>query len=157
MPTKKKSTKARGESGASVADFLAQLPGDRRPEAERVRQLIRDHLPEGYQEVVSKNMLVYQVPFERYSDTYNGQPLWYVALSNAKAYLSLHLMGVYGDREQAKRLENGFRSEGKKLDMGKACVRFKSADELPLGVIGDLIAGVSVDRWVEIAQAARRR
>jgi hypothetical protein len=59
-----------------------------------VREAIRRHLPAGYEEVVSKNMLVYQVPLERYPDTYNGRPLWYVALASEKSYLSLHLMPV---------------------------------------------------------------
>src|SRR5687767_11274788 len=58
----------------------------------------------GYEEVVGKSMLVYQVPLERYFDTYNGQPLWYVALASEKSYLSLHLMRVYGDPAQAQKL-----------------------------------------------------
>jgi hypothetical protein len=142
---------------ATVAQFLAGLPAERRNEAERVRSLVLEYLPQGYEEVVSKNTLVYQVPLERYPDTYNGQPLWYVALSNAKSYLSLHLMRVYGDAKQTKRLEEAFRAADKKLDMGKACVHFRSADDLPLEVIGTLIASTSVDEWVAIAQSARRR
>jgi hypothetical protein len=65
----------------TVDAFLAALPADRRAEVERVRALIHRHLPKGYEEVVSKNMLAYQVPLERYSDTYNKQPLWYAALA----------------------------------------------------------------------------
>jgi len=61
---------------STVAEFLAQLPSARRREVDRVRTLIRRHLPPGYEEVVTKRMLVYQVPLARYSDTYNRQPLW---------------------------------------------------------------------------------
>ena len=93
----------------TVADFLAQLPSARRREVERVRALVLQHLPPGYEEVVSKRMLVYQVPLARYRDTYNRQPLWYVALASEKSYLSLHLMSIYGDSEQAQRLKDGFR------------------------------------------------
>jgi hypothetical protein len=148
---------ARKASSATVSAFLAALPVERRVEVERVRDAVRRQLPAGYQEVISKNMLVYQVPLERYGDTYNGQPLWYVALASEKSYLSLHLMPVYGDRALAERLTEGFRAAGKKLDMGKACIHFQKADDLPLDVIGEIVATIPVDRWVQIAQAARRR
>jgi len=79
----------------SVADYLAELPPARRREIERVRSVIRGYLPPGYEEAVSKGMLVYQVPLTHYSDTYNGQPLWYVALASEKSYFSLHLIRIY--------------------------------------------------------------
>jgi hypothetical protein len=142
---------------STVAGFLAKLPAERRREMESVREVVLRHLPAGYEEAVGKNMLVYQVPLQRYSDTYNGHALWYVALASEKSYLSLHLMNVYGDAAQAQRLKEGFRAAGKKLDMGKACIHFKTADDLPLDVIGAVVASTPVDQWVEIAQAARRR
>jgi len=122
-----------------------------------VREELRRHLPAGYEEVISKNMLVYQVPLERYPDTYNGRPLWYVALASEKSYLSLHLMPVYGDKGLARRLADGFQAAGKKLDMGKACIHFKTADDLALDVVGQIVAAIPPDRWVQIAQDARRR
>lgn len=140
----------------TVTKFLARLPAARRREVSRVRTLIRQHLPPGYEEVISKNMLVYQVPLARYAETYNGQPLWYVALAPAKSYLSLHLMSVYGDARQVQRLKDGFRAAGKKLDMGKACIHFKAADELPTDVIAAAISSMPMERWVAIAHAARR-
>jgi hypothetical protein len=144
-------------SRETIAIFLAKLPAERRREVERVRDAVRKHLPQGYEEVVSKNMLVYQVPLERYPDTYNGRPLWYVALASQKSYLSLHLMPVYGDKALARQLSDGFRTAGKKLDMGKACIHFKTADDVPLDVIGQVVATIPADRWIEIARAARRR
>ena len=141
----------------TVAIFLANLPADRRTEVERVRDVVRRHLPAGYEEACSKDMLVYQVPLARYPDTYNGRPLWYVAIGSEKAYLSLHLMRVCGDPTQAQRLEDGFRTAGKKLEMGKACIRFRTADDLALNVIGELVASTPMERWVEIARSARRR
>ena len=148
---------ARQRSTAAVSDFVSKLPAERRREFERVRDELRRRLPAGYEEVISKNMLVYQVPLERYSDTYNGQPLWYVALASQKSYLSLHLLPVYGDGGLAKRLADGFKAAGKKLQMGKACIHFRRADDLALDVIGQIVATIPPDRWVEIAQAARRR
>jgi hypothetical protein len=143
-------------SQATVSKFLAALPPERRADVERVRSVIRRHLPKGYEEVVSKNMLIYQVPFERYSDTYNGHPLWYAALASQKSYLSLHLMPIYGDKTLALRLDDGFRAAGKKVNRGKACIRFVKADDLALDVIGELVGALSVDRWVEIAKSSKR-
>jgi hypothetical protein len=140
----------------TVQAFLAALPASRRTEVERVRALIRTHLPKGYEEVISKNMLVYQVPFDRYSDTYNKQPLWYVALASEKSYLSLHLMPVYGSAALNTQLVAGFKAAGKKLDMGKACVRFQAADDLALDAIAGVVGAIPVDRWIEIAKSSRR-
>jgi len=150
-------SKPRKTSSATASEFLAALSEDRRAAVDRVRSVIRRHLPRGYEEVVSKNMLVYQVPFERYSDTYNGQPLWYAALASEKSYLSLHLMPIYGDKTLAQRLDDGFRAAGKKLNVGKACIRFAKADDLALDVIGEIVEAIPLDRWVEIARSARRR
>jgi hypothetical protein len=148
---------ARKVSSTAISTFLANLPAERRREIQRVRDAVRRCLPAGYEEVISKNMLVYQVPLARYSDTYNGQPLWYIALASEKSYLSLHLMPIYGDKALAERLAEGFRAAGKKLDMGKACIHFNTADDLALDVIGQIVARIPLDRWVQIAQAARRR
>ena len=150
-------TPAKPSKVQSVAEFLDRLPAERRRAVERMRALIRQHLPAGYEEVISKNMLVYQVPFARFTDTHNKQPLWYVALASEKSYLSLHLMSIYGDAEQAQRLKDGFRAAGKKLDMGKACIHFQSADELALDAVAAAVASMPMDRWIAVAQAARRR
>ena len=139
----------------TVAEFLGQLPDARRKEIERVRALVRKHLPPGYDEAVVKGMIVYQVPRERYADTYNGQELWYVALAAQKNYLTLHLMPVYGSVELERKLRDGFKAAGKKLDLGKACVRFQAADDLALDTIGEIVAAVPVDQWVAIAESAR--
>jgi hypothetical protein len=142
---------------AAVSGFLAHLPPDRRPEVEQVRNVILQHLPAGYEEAVVKQMLVYQVPLARYPDTYNGHPLWYVGLASQKSYLSLYLMHVYADPGLAQRLREGFQAAGKKLDMGKSCIHFKRAADLPLDLIGAIVAALPLERWVAIAKAARRR
>jgi hypothetical protein len=98
MPTKSK----------TVADFLDSLPAERRREMEKVRRVVRKNLPKGYEEVATKNMLVYQVPLAKYAETYNRQPLYYAALSTTKSGYSLHLLCAYGDKKQARRLEQGF-------------------------------------------------
>jgi len=142
---------------SSVAALLAKLPPARRAELERVREVVRSHLPTGYEEAVRKQMIVYEVPLERYPDTYNGHPLWYAALAAEKNHLTLHLLAAYGSDALRNKLVAGFRAAGKKLDMGKGCIRFRTADDLALDVVGAVVASTPLDRWVEVAKAARRR
>lgn len=140
---------------ASVDEYLASLPADRRAEIERVRQVVKRNLPAGYEEGVGFGMICYSVPLRAYADTYNKQPLMYAALASQKNYLSLYLMPVYPDNALEKRLRDAFAASGKKLDMGKSCIRFKRAADLPLDAIGDIVAAVPMDRWIEIARSVR--
>jgi uncharacterized protein YdhG (YjbR/CyaY superfamily) len=145
------------KSPPTVAAYLAGLPPGKRDELQRVRAVVKQHLPDGYQETVSSGMIVYQVPLARYADTYNGHPLWYAALAAQKNHLSLHLMNAYGSPALARKLRDGFKAAGKKLDMGKACIRFRAADDLALETIGEIVASTPLERFVEVAAAARRR
>jgi hypothetical protein len=122
-----------------------------------VRDVILQHLPNGYEEMISGGMLTYAVPLSRFAETHNGHPLWYVALAAQKSFNSLYLMSVYGSKEHEQRLRDGFARSGKKLDMGKSCIHFQRVDDLPLDVIGELIASMPVDRWVAIYEGSRRR
>jgi hypothetical protein len=139
-----------------VRTFLAALPQERRRELERVRDCIVQNLPRGYEESLAGKILAYQVPLADYPDTYNGQPLWYVGLAAQKHYLSLYLMCAYGSPDHARRLKEGFAAAGKKLNMGKSCIRFRTADDLALDVIGELVASMPMKRWIEVAKESRR-
>lgn len=142
---------------SAVAAFLAKLPADRHEEFARVRDVVRRHLPKGYEEVVEGRMIVWQVPFKLYSDTYNGRPLWYAALSDGKARFSLHLLGIYWSKALTKKVTDGFKALGRKPDMGKGCIRFRTADELPLGAIGEVVAALPMKEWIAVAEAQFRR
>lgn len=141
----------------TVSAYLAELPPDRRKAIAAVRAVIRKHLPEGYKESMGYGMICYSVPLARYPGTYNGQPLCYAALAAQKGYCSVYLMGVYGDTAQAKAFRAGFAKAGKKLDMGKSCVRFKTADDLPLDVIGEAIAATPVEAFIATYEKGRRK
>ena len=92
---------------------------------------------------------------EGVSDTYNGQALWYAGIGSQKNYMTLYLMNAYGDPKLQQKLKNGFKAAGKKLDMGKACIRFKAADDLALDAVADVVASTSLDKFVATAKAAR--
>ena len=141
---------------ATVASYLESLPPARRTTVEAVRAVILKHLPDGYQETLTKGLITWVVPLSAYPTTYNGHALWYVALGAQKNYLSLYLMAAYASPALTKRLQDGFRKAGKRLDMGKSCVHFKDADDLALDVIGEVVASVPMATYVAIAEAARR-
>jgi hypothetical protein len=125
--------------------------------SKRVRAAIRRALPEGYEEAVTGTLITYQVPLATYPDTYNKQPLWLAALGAPKTTLTLHLMPVYASDVLLERLQDGFRAAGKRLDMGKACIHFRRADDLALDCISEIVNAMPVAKWVESARAARKR
>ena len=139
----------------TVQEFMDSIPEDRRAAMEQVRKVIVDNLPKGYQEGMGLGMIMYSVPLSVLPDTYNGQPLCYAALSSHKSYMSVHLMALYGDKQAEQRFRSQFKERGKKLDMGKACVHFKAADDLPLDVIGEVIASHPLERWVSVYRSSR--
>jgi Domain of unknown function (DU1801) len=141
----------------TVKDYLDSLPRDRRSDIMKVRNVIVDNLPIGYQEAASMRMLTYSVPLSVCPDTYNGEPLCYAALASQKNYMAVYLMGVYGSKDTETWFRSSFKERGKKLDMGKSCVRFKTVEDLPLDVIGQAIARHSVEEWVSLYRLSRTK
>jgi hypothetical protein len=139
----------------SPEELLAGLPPDRREALAKVREVVLANLPPGYVESMQYGMIGYGIPLERYPDTYNGQPLAYAALANQKNHMALHLMSVYGNPEEERWFKQRYAESGKKLDMGKACLRFKRLEDLPLDLIGESIARTSVERYIAGYEAAR--
>ena len=139
----------------TVAQYLAELPPERRTEIERVRDAVNASLPDGYHEDIGFGMILWFVPLERYPDTYNKQPLGYAALAAQKNYNSLYLNCVYSSKESSERVQEAFAAAGIKPDMGKCCIRFKTADKLPLEAIKEEIASTSPDEFIRIYEEAR--
>jgi hypothetical protein len=142
---------------ATVDEYLAALPPERRAVVSTVRDLVRRHLPAGYSEGMNWGMISYEVPLERFPRSYNGQPLLYVGLAAQKNYYALHLIGGYRDAGTAARLRAAFAAAGKKLDMGKACIRFRALDDLPLEPIGEIIASTPPDALIAVYEKSRQR
>jgi hypothetical protein len=145
-------------SGAStVDDYIAGLPPERAAVVATMRDFVNAHLPPGYREQMAFGMIGWGIPLSRYPDTYNRQPLGYVALAAQKHAYSLYLMCVYADGEREQALRAAAAADGKTLDMGKTCLRFKRIDDLPLQAIGNLIGSMSVDDYIALYEASRRR
>ena len=144
-------------TATTPAAWIAGLPDDRRPAIEAVREVILANLPAGYEESIAFGMLAYSVPLSVYPDTYNKQPLMYAALGNQKGHMAVYLTSVYGSPELRARFEEGYRKAGKKLDMGKSCVRFKKLADVPLAVIGEAVAATPMKDFVAFAKAQQKK
>ena len=139
----------------TVEEYLSELDDDRRRAISTVRGVVLDNLPDGYEETMQYGMITYVVPLSVLADTYNGQPLMYVALASQKRHMSLYLTNVYGDQSTEEWFRARYLEAGKKLDMGKSCVRFKKLDDLPLDLVGEVVARTPVAEFVEIYKASR--
>ncbi len=135
--------------------YLTRLPPQRREAVSALRQLILQNLPDGYEETILFGMINYVIPLETYPVTYNKQPLSYVALASQKNYISLYLMGIYADESSRQWFLDRYRASGKKLDLGKACLRFKSLDDLPLDLVARAVARTSVADFIRLYEASR--
>jgi hypothetical protein len=142
---------------SNVEQYLRELPPERRREIEAVRAVIRKNLPPGYIESMEYGMIGYAIPLARFPDTFNGKPLCYASLAAQKNHNALYLMGCYMDAALDRVLRSGAQREGKKLDMGKSCVRFEAAAELPLRTIGAVIASTPVVRMIELHDAVHAK
>lgn len=149
---------------ATVEKYLAELPEDRRAAITAVRDVILANLPDGYEETMQYGMIGYVVPHKLYPAGYHcdpKQPLTYASLGSQKNHMAIYLMCVYGDGPTAEWFRDAYVAAGKKLDMGKSCVRFKKLDDLPLDVIGQAIARVPVSSYIEMVEsvlnAAKKR
>jgi hypothetical protein len=143
-------------SAKTVDQYLDEQPPERREALATVRQAILDNLPDGYEETMQYGMISYIIPFERYPITYNKQPLALASLGAQKNYMTLYLMNVYGDPEIERWFHDAYKASGKKLDMGKSCVRFKKLDDLAVNVVGEAIARTPVDAFIRRYEEARK-
>src|ERR1700730_4903672 len=149
------------QSGAATVEkYLRELPADRRRAIEIVRQMILKNLDGDYEEGMQYGMIGYYVPHRVYPAGYHcdpKQPLPFAGLASQKNYMSLYLMCVYGDTDHSKWFREAWAKTGKKLDMGKSCVRFKKLDDLALDVIGEAIKRVPAKKYIEHCEAAIRK
>jgi hypothetical protein len=141
----------------TVQHYLDELPNERRAVIAAVREIILRHLPAGYHETMNWGMISYEIPLARYPATYNGQPLGYVALAAQKHYYALYLPEVYASPEQQTWLQHAFSKAGKKLDMGKSCLRFRTLNDVPWDVIGQIVANTSPAEYIAKYEAARQK
>lgn len=129
-------------------DPFSNLPDDRRVPMETLRDLVRKNLPPGYEEGFDFGMVVWQVPPSVYPDTYNKKPLMYAAMASQKNHMALYLCNAYGIPELRARFEARCAASGKKVDMGKSCLRFSRLEQLDLEAVAEIIAATPMEDYV---------
>ena len=139
----------------TVEQYLDELDDDRRAAISAVRDVILERLPDGFVETMNWGMISYEVPLETFPDTYNKRPLMYAALASQKRHMAVYLTNVYSNPDTENWFREAYLATGKKLDMGKSCVRFTKLENLPLEVIGDAIARTSLDEFLDIYRSVK--
>ena len=143
-------------SAETVKEYLNELPEGKREVVKKLRQIVLDNLPNGYQERMNWGMISYEVLLTKYPSTYNKKPLLFAAIAAQKNYISLYLTPVYQSKELEKELKNAYKKADLKVNMGKSCLRFKKLSELPLEFIGELISRVEVEDFIRIYEESRK-
>ena len=148
-------------SHKSVEEYLSSLDEDRREAVTKLREVIRDNLPPGFEEVISSSMPSYVVPLKTYPDGYHvgkGTPLPFVSFASQRGHVALYHFGMYVDQPLLKWFEEEYAKQvDHKLDMGKSCVRFKKPENIPFELIAELMRQRTVDEWVACYEEVRPR
>ncbi len=146
----------------TVGAYLASLPADRRAALEAVRAVIRKNLDVGYEEGIQNGMIGYYVPHRLFPAGYHCDPkvaLPFAMLASQKGHMSLHLMGLYispdgKEPPEARDFREAWAKTGRKLDMGKACIRFKKIEDVALDVLGETFRRLPMKLYIERYEAA---
>ena len=143
-------------NASTVEEYISELSEERREAVTTVREVVLENLPEGYEEIMDFGMIAYVVPLSVVPKTYNGHPLMYAAIASEKSYVSVHLMNIYASQETQKWFVDSYKATGKRMNMGKSCVRFKKLDDLPLELIGEAVGKTQMEDWIAVYEASRR-
>ncbi len=150
-----------GTTTSTPDQYVAALPADRAEAMNLLRETLRRHLPEGFEEAMSYGMPAFVVPLSRYPAGYHckkGEPLPFISIASQKNYIALHHIGLY----MSKPLLDWFTGEwanrtSAKLDMGKGCVRFKKPEAIPFELIGQLAEKLTPDEWITLYESALKK
>jgi hypothetical protein len=139
----------------TVDQYLAELPEPRKSEIKELISLVRANLPPGYEEAMAWGMVVFQVPLYVSGPTYNDQPLAAVALASQKNHISFYLSSIYASEKLTAEFHKRWDRSGKKLDMGKSCVRFKSLDKADLETLSWAVSLLTPEQFTQMYLDAR--
>jgi len=141
----------------TVSEYLAALPADRRAALQKVRAVIRKNLDKSIVEGIQYGMIGYWVPHSVYPDGYHTdpkQPLPFASLASQKQHMAVYLFAIYTSNDDRETFQANWKKTGKKLDMGKSCVRFKKIEDVPLEVVGSAIRRMTLKRYLGLYEQA---
>lgn len=138
---------------SSVQEYMDALPEERRVALQKMREILRKNLPEGFEECMQYGMVSYVVPHSIYPDGYHCKPeeaLPFISIASQKNHIALYHMGIYSDPEVLAWWKKAYEEHAPtKLDMGKSCVRFKKPEHIPYELIAELAKKISVQDWID--------
>ncbi len=137
--------------------YLESLPEDRKLFVSAIRGVLRQNLPEGFEEVMSYGMLGYVVPHAIYPKGYHVNPklpLGFINLGSQKNNVTMHHMGMYESKLLEWFKEHWALHSKKKLDMGKCCIHFKKLEDVPLELIAELAKKLTPQQWIDYYENA---
>jgi uncharacterized protein YdhG (YjbR/CyaY superfamily) len=145
----------------SPEDYISQVPEERQDTLKKLRKVIKDNLPKGFEEGMQYKMIGYYVPHSVYPDGYHCDPktpLPFMSFASQKNSINLYHMGIYAKKELLDWFVGEYPKHCKrKLDMGKSCIRFKKMDEIPFELIGELTKKMSSEEWIDIYESALKK
>jgi uncharacterized protein YdhG (YjbR/CyaY superfamily) len=137
----------------TVDNYMNELPEERKSPMQRLREVFKANLPEGFAEEMNYGMIGYVVPHSIYPKGYHCSPelpLPFVNIASQKNFIAVYHMGIYSDEKLLNWFVEEFPKHSKaKLDMGKSCIRFKKMDQIPFELLGELLTKMTVNQWIE--------
>ncbi|SEB03186.1 protein of unknown function (DU1801) [Flavobacterium gillisiae] len=141
----------------NIEEYLNELPKDRKTAMNNLRETILANIPKGFNEEMSYGMIGYVLPHSIYPNGYHCNtklPLPFINIASQKNFIALYHMGIYASPDLLKWFTDEFpKHSNQKLDMGKSCIRFKKADQIPFNLIADLVQKMSVEEWIAIYES----
>lgn len=135
-------------------EYIAAVPEERREALEKLRGVIQNNLPEGFEEPMSYGMVGYVVPHSLYPEGYHCSPelpLPFLSFASQKNFIAIYHMGMYAQPELLKWFTDEWsRRDFGRLDMGKSCVRFKKPGAIPFVLIRELVTKMSPQQWIDV-------
>ena len=145
----------------TVADYIDSLPSDRKKIIIEIRKTILKNLPKGFQEEMNYGMIGYVVPHKLYAEGYHcdpKMPLPFINVASQKSHIAVYHMGLYSSGTLLDWFQDEWKEySSKKLDMGKACIRFKKPEDVPLDLIGELVSRLTPQQWIDIYEKAKSK
>ena len=137
--------------------YIEQIPQERQAIMQKLREVIKNNLPDGFDERMSYGMIGYVVPHKIYPDGYHCDPklpLPFMNIASQKNFIAVYHSGIYADQDLMQWFVDEYPKYVKtKLDMGKSCIRFKKPDQIPLQLIGELATKMTPQQWINLYEA----
>lgn len=145
----------------SVEDYISQLPEERKEAIEKLRRVVKENLPNGFEETIAYGMIGYVVPHSIYPSGYHvnpKEPLHFISIASQKNNISFYHMGIYVFPDILVWFQEEYpKYVNTKLDMGKSCIRFKNVNNIPYDLIGELCGKITLEDYIEKYQGELRK